>query len=272
MKVTPVRLLVATLLAMGLLLVLAVTAAFADHSWNGYHWARTSNPFTLKLVDSVTSAWNSYLGGASADWTASSMLDTAIVSGSDSSGTRKSCRAVLGYVRVCNSTYGNNGWLGIAQVWVSGDHIGQGVVKLNDTYFNTATYNKPAWRQYVTCQEIGHTLGLDHQDENFSNANLGSCMDYTNDPDGSRYGQLDNTHPNQHDYDQLATIYAHTDGYTSASASSTKPGAAPAPNGHPSDEDFGAPAGKKDQKGRDILFVKNLGGGAKAFTWVFWAD
>jgi hypothetical protein len=25
-----------------------------------YHWARTSNPFTLKLGDNVSSAWDSY--------------------------------------------------------------------------------------------------------------------------------------------------------------------------------------------------------------------
>jgi hypothetical protein len=39
------------------------------------------------------------------------------------------------------------------------------------------------------CQEVGHTFGLDHQDENFNNTNLGTCMDYTNDPST-------NQHPN----------------------------------------------------------------------------
>jgi hypothetical protein len=44
---------------------------------------------------------------------------------------------------------------------------------------------------------------------------------------------------------------------------------APRSGGH-NDEDFGAPTGKKDGLGRDILFVKNLNG-QKLFTWVFWA-
>jgi hypothetical protein len=40
--------------------VLAVMAAFpfsasANHSWGSYHWARTSNPFNLKLGDNVSS-------------------------------------------------------------------------------------------------------------------------------------------------------------------------------------------------------------------------
>ena len=52
--------------------------------------------------------------------------------------------------------------------------------EVNDTYFNTAKYNTPVWRNLVMCQEVGHTLGLDHQDEIFDNVNLGTCMDYTN--------------------------------------------------------------------------------------------
>src|SRR5262249_8331454 len=147
---------------------------------------------------------------------ASIVLDTIVVPGQTNS---RNCRPKSGTVQVCNNTYGNNGWLGIAQIWVSGSHITQGTVKLNDTYFNTPDYNTTAWRQLVACQEIGHTFGLDHQDENFSNPNLGTCMDYTNDPDGTIYGQLDNTHPNQHDYDELVTIYSHKDSTSTVSPS-----------------------------------------------------
>jgi hypothetical protein len=105
---------------------------------------------------------------------------------------------------VCNWKYGNNGWLGLAQIWISGGHITQGVSKNNDTYFDAPPYNASEWRQFVTCQEIGHTFGLDHQDENFNNPNLNTCMDYTSDPES-------NQHPNQHDYQQLESIYAHLD-------------------------------------------------------------
>jgi hypothetical protein len=40
---------------------------------------------------------------------------------------------------------------------------------VNDTYFNTPKYDTSAWRNLVMCQEVGHTLGLDHQDEDFDN-------------------------------------------------------------------------------------------------------
>jgi hypothetical protein len=49
------------------------------------------------------------------------------------------------------------------------------------------------------CQEVGHTLGLDHQDDVFDNPTLGTCMDYTSDPSTSQ-------HPNRHDYEELELL------------------------------------------------------------------
>ena len=243
--------------------------SFASHSWGGYHWARTSNPFTLKLGDNVSSTWDSYLATTSSDWSVSSVLDTAIVAG----GTNpKPCRPTSGRVEVCNNTYGNTGWLGVAQIWVSGLHIVQGTVKVNDTYFNTAPYHTPAWRNLVMCQEVGHTLGLDHQDTNFSNANLGTCMDYTNDPDGTIYGQLDNEHPNAHDYEELGIIYAHLDSTTTVSSSKAASQLPPAMR----DIDFAGPGqwGRlvaTTRNGRTAIYELDFGGGNKVFTFVIWA-
>jgi len=39
--------------------------ASANHSWIGYHRARTSNPFTLQLGDNVDSKWDTYLATSS---------------------------------------------------------------------------------------------------------------------------------------------------------------------------------------------------------------
>ena len=200
------------LLAVALLLP---TAAFADHAWANYHWGRTSNPFTLKAHDNVTSVWEPYLAEAQSDWNASTVLDVNVLWGQPLSSVRR-CASASGRIEVCNAKYGNNGWLGIAGISISGNHITKAYTKVNDTYFNTATYNTPAWRRLVMCQEIAHDFGLDHQDEAFDNANLGSCMDYTNDPDGGAGGASSNDpsneHPNAHDFDQIETIYAHTDG------------------------------------------------------------
>lgn len=197
-----------------LLFVSISMPATAGHSWGNYHWARTSNPLALKLGDNVTSQWDAYLSEASADWTKSTVLNTTVVAGSTTNV--KKCPASSGRVEVCSSSYGNNGWLGIAGIYVTGGHIYKGYVKLNDFYFNTSTYNKPEWRRLVMCQEIGHEFGLNHQDENFSNPNLGTCMDYTNTP----LGPPSNEHPNNHDYDQLQSIYSHLDSTDTSTASS----------------------------------------------------
>ncbi|MEO5894974.1 MAG: hypothetical protein ABIS06_04685 [Vicinamibacterales bacterium] len=54
----------------------------------------------------------------------------------------KRCAMVGGTTQVCNDTYGRNGWLGLASINITGGvHITQGSAKMNDTYFNTSTYN-----------------------------------------------------------------------------------------------------------------------------------
>lgn len=249
----------------GLVFAFSIATAHADHSWGGYHWARTTNPLMLKLGDNVTTVWDSYLRTASTDWSISDVLDTTVVTGQSNP---KNCRATNGRVEVCNNRYGNNGWLGIASIWINGTHITQGTVKLNDTYFNTPAYNTSAWRQFVACQEIGHTFGLAHQDENFYNLNLGTCMDYTNDPTRND-GAGDNLHPNQHDYDELDLIYAHLD-TTNTSFSSVS--SARAADIDTSDRAEWGKSIRDSADGRTSLYVRELAHGEKVFTFVVWAD
>ena len=180
------------------------SSALANHSWGTYHWARTANPFTIKVGDNMTTAdWKSRLSRASSDWNKSSVARNTIVAGASTAKGRR-CRATAGRDEVCNGAYGNNGWLGLASIWVSGGHIAQGTVQVNDSYFNTSYYNNPNEKQHVICQEIGHTWGLDHQDE--SGALFYTCMDYFSNT-GANAGNSASTAPNQGDYDQLLCIY-----------------------------------------------------------------
>jgi hypothetical protein len=187
--------------------------ALADHSWGNYHWARTSNPFTLTVHDNLDPHWEPYLAEAQTDWNKSKVLNINVLWNSPLSSVKR-CTSATGRIEACNSKYGRTGWLGVAGIWASGGHITKAYTKVNDTYFDTATYNKPEWRRLVMCQEIAHDFGLDHQDENFNNANLGSCMDYTNNP----LGPPSNEHPNAHDYEQIETIYQHLDSTTTISS------------------------------------------------------
>ncbi len=239
-----------------ILVILALAAApasvNASHSWNGYHWARTSNPFTVKLGDNMSADWKPYLGTTSSDWSKSTVLDTAVVAGQ----AKGRCRPNAGRVEVCNGAYGSNGWLGLAQIWVSGLHITQGTVKVNDTYFSLPQYNNSAEKEHVVCQEVGHTFGLAHQDE--SGISLNTCMDYyhnTSDTD------TQSTHPNQHDYDELNIIYSHLD-------STTTIGAMPSEMANGDFEAPGAWGRLVHAKGRAAIYERDFGGGHKVYTFV----
>ncbi|OGG57808.1 hypothetical protein A2853_04085 [Candidatus Kaiserbacteria bacterium RIFCSPHIGHO2_01_FULL_55_17] len=265
------------LLGTFVLLISAFGVAYADHAWGKYHWDLSTvdtlaNP--LELGDNLSSSWQESLVGASSDWN-NSVLKNQVAAGTSNAN----CDPTLGQVEVCNGAYGDNGWLGIAQIWVyrgKDGHIAQAIVKLNDTYFSLPAYDTSAWKDLVVCQEVGHTFGLGHQDENFTNANLGTCMDYTNDPDGSLYGQLNNEHPNQHDYDMLSSIYGHLNGTGDGTPGSGK-GSGKGKPANVGTVTLNTPAEwglavAQDAQGRDSLYVRHLGSGVDVITHVLWAE
>lgn len=230
---------------------LVAMPAAAVHGWSNYHWARTSTQVSPPVVDITTSAWTSYVSTAVDDWNRSTVIQSPLTK---ASGNGRTCKPQAGKILVCNAAYGNNGWLGLASIWLSNGHISQGTTKLNDTYYASGTYNTPAWRAAVTCQEIGHDYGLGHQDEDSSTDATNSCMEYTNVPAG-------NEHPDQHDYDQLLVQYNHTDASAPAAASGQALGNTMA--------DWGRTIGR-DKQGRANEFERDLGNGNKVVTHVTW--
>ncbi len=253
----------------------AVMPADANHSWGKYHWARTANPFTLQLGDNMDTSWDSYLATASADWSTAGPFDfgngstgdasnnplrTQIVTGST---TGSECKPNSGTVQACNAAYGANGWLGLAQIWITrGSHIAQGTAKMNDSYFSTAKYDNANEKLHVVCQEVAHTFGLNHQSEDGSSQN--SCMDYFSNT-GTNAGSTLSTHPNQHDYDQLAKIYSHSDRFSTPASGSTGGTPAVFVNGHAPD---GTPNGASAASGH--WYIEPLGGGEFLVTHVHW--
>lgn len=243
------------------------SVSLASHSWGGYHWAHTTSSFDLIAVNSLTSDWDPYLSQAAGDWSLSSVLNLNEEASDTSNRTRRRCKGPSGKVRVCNLAYGNTGWLGIAGISIDANgHITTGYTKLNDTYFADPFYDTFEWRQSVTCQEVGHTLGLDHQDEDFNNTPLFTCMDYQNPP---------YPYPNQHDYDELDIIYAGTDSYDSYYTGSTGGGdgggvcnAPPGKGCNKAQGDLGESLGRHGNVER---FVRPNGDGTLEITTVTWA-
>ncbi|HUS05841.1 MAG TPA: hypothetical protein VMZ52_06085, partial [Bryobacteraceae bacterium] len=264
--------LAAGVLAVGVL----VNVASATHSWGGYHWARTANPFTLKLGDNTTSSdWSSHLAQTSKDWNAGTIQNpltpsipppspviTAVVPGQST----KRCSMVAGTTQVCNANYGFNGWLGLATISISGGtHITQGSAKMNDSYFNTSTYNNPNEREHVMCQEVAHTFGLDHQSTDGSSQN--SCMDYFSNT-GANAGSTLSTKPNAHDFQELGIIYQHLDTTTTVAAT---PSSKPSASNDASDEpnNWGMLV-SQSANGRSSTYEAHNQDGSKNVTHVYW--
>ncbi|SMQ69893.1 hypothetical protein SAMN06297468_2075 [Altererythrobacter xiamenensis] len=194
--------------------------AMANHSWSNYHWERTSNEITVSVVDFTTGEWaqSNRARTAVTDWNASDYIQSPYSRGS---GINTACPIVAGEIHVCNDDYGDVGWLGIASISATRGretHIIGGVTKLNDFYYAMPQYNTDVWRQLVMCQEIGHDYGLGHQNEDFSTNTTDSCMEYTSTPTA-----IDKT-PDQHDFDQLANIYAHSHGGSDGGDTGGNPG------------------------------------------------
>lgn len=204
--------------------------AQADHSWGSWHWQRATNPVKLTVFDSTTDArtliggqnWPVMLSKSAADWTTSTVLDLAVQPQTAADlAVREACPFELGAIRVCNVVNPDVTWLGLATVLPAdpgsrSGHLLAATAQMNDTWFSTPFYDATN-AQHVMCQEVGHTLGLDHQDE--SGKDLGTCMDYAD--------ALDNESPDSHDYQQLQTIYTHLDGASSGSGGGGRGGGKP---------------------------------------------
>lgn len=206
----------------------------------------------------------------------------------------KRCDPIAGEALVCSDLYGYRGWLGVATIWANGDHITQATTKLNDSYYTSASYNTPGWRDLVACQEIGHDFGLDHQDETFDNYNLGTCMDYTNAPDGGTVGGFNygpaNRSPNAGDYASLTSDAMYGSGHNDSGGGGGG-GCNPHSPKCSGGQDaftfrevgrFAATAAVTDSgqwgqvvaydaQGRPDKFFLDLGNGHRKLTHVFWA-
>ena len=192
---------------------------------------------------------------------------------------RRKCNPIAGQILVCNESYGNRGWLGIASIWLSNGHISQGTTKLNDTYFNQAQYNTPAWRAFVACPGNWPRLWARSPGRGVRPAKPRHLHGLHQRPRWRRRYSPSNEHPNAHDYAMLNTIYNHDDGFdvdgfdqlrhpcgwTKAASRSPIRRSARRQPGRMGPRDPSRWAGRPD------VFEQQLGSGRKVITHVFWA-
>ena len=209
------RLFLASVLAAGLLAVIAAPAAYADHQWSDYHWQIPTGELKVALAVADCKdgglTWDGGIAATHGDWNGvilAAASPAPLTVNTDSTLT-SSCPGVLsgGFphagqsagdetIHTFDDDYGQNGWLGLAIIAIDSDHhIQFGETFLNEYYTWASSFNDPReWRR-VYCQETGHVLGLDHVKD------LSSCMYSSPRPfvNPSEY-------PNAHDGDQVVAI------------------------------------------------------------------
>ena len=174
-------------------------------------WNNRDAGLTLEVLNALDDNWEILFELAIDDWDAGSPDALTLVT--TKVAVDNACEPVQGKLKVCNGDYGETRWRGINQVLLSNGYIISSVAKLNEFYLAQAD---SAQRRYTMCHEvshavglkyillairlthtvllvqIGHGFGLPHTDENFFNADLGNCMDYTSNPEANKSPDITN--------------------------------------------------------------------------------
>ncbi|KAL3924347.1 MAG: hypothetical protein SGILL_001099 [Bacillariaceae sp.] len=207
-----------------------------DNTTNVWKGTNGKGGLSLEMWNALDDTWQAEYAEAINDWDTCEpnvlTLSTKVVP------VDNSCSQVDGVMKVCNEAdkgtspyslflvlllitgnYGDTGWLGINEVLksVPDQIIQSSVAKMNEYYLNNAGYDE---RLYTMCHEVGHGFGLPHTDENFNNADLGNCLDYTNRP-------KNNLRPGEYNCNRLKTMYGTVDGNRVLRRSSTIPSGDP---------------------------------------------
>ena len=111
----------------------------------------------------------------------------------------------IGEIKVCSGDYGNTNWIGSTILFIRDDYIVSALIRINE---NIASVASDSVIQYELCHQIGHSLGVVHNDGSLG---LESCMkDFGEDV--AVYTDMIGTneelqHPSSDDLDYLLKLY-----------------------------------------------------------------
>jgi hypothetical protein len=155
---------------------LGLGTAYASHYY-GIKW-KGHAPVTVRLVDKTPASWDGAVTAAADSWSLSTAIDYVKEDGAEN------CTVVSGAVVICARNDGPTFYAALTTWGQRGNSYTAVLIVVN-------TYYLPNPDQHAICQELGHALGLDHQDAS------DSCM-------GTNWGAL---YPNAHDFEELEIIY-----------------------------------------------------------------
>jgi len=139
---------------------------------------------SLEIVNACEDKWTDFLNTAVQNWDNGFPLDPLTLSISRASYDPV-CEAITGKIKVCNADYGDTRWRGLNELMLNKqtNTIVSSTAKMNEFYLSTESDDQ---KLYTMCHEMGHGFGLPHWDEDFFNEDMGTCMDYTNNPGANK--------------------------------------------------------------------------------------
>jgi hypothetical protein len=117
----------------------------AGNQWYCWHWPKN----TITVNTAAGGYWGGIISSEFSEWDSGTCVD--FTSGSEITGDA--------------NFYGNTGWLGLARLLdydTSTCEIIRAESLMNQSYLDGPSYDETDDR-HVTCQEHGHTIGLDHR-------------------------------------------------------------------------------------------------------------
>ena len=191
------RFLTALVLSLSTLLALPA-GSLADHAWlvdgRPVHWASTVEPAQIDLGDNLDDPeWDSLRFVPPLVWSSTTLSSGGLGPSPYLLVSTRTGGLASNEVEMYDGFYGANEWVGQATLYSidSEGHIGRATIQLNRSYSLTQGQKHAAINH-----EVGHTLGLAHDDETVMCAVL--CG-------------IEN--PVTHDYEVLDSVNSHTDSY-----------------------------------------------------------
>ncbi|GKZ00089.1 hypothetical protein MPSEU_000962300 [Mayamaea pseudoterrestris] len=163
-------------------------------------WRSDGSGLALEVVRATEESWYDFFYHAVDQWDQGT--PDALTLSTSATDYDFSCTPLNYKLKVCNGDYGDTRWKGINKVLLMDGYIFASAARMNEYYLKGTDDDQ---KTYTMCHEVGHGFGLPHSDENFYNADLGNCMDYTNNPSV-------NMQPDVTNFEFLAQLYGTVPG------------------------------------------------------------
>lgn len=212
-------------LLLGLLFVAIICAGVALKYFNTFapkplvssadqelpHWAHTSIPFEMTLVNYAGASWENTLVSSESRWENSGAYTYTHSTKFD---PNFQCYPIVlplqKGMNVC-AINEENDWLALSGYGTGPEdpvHLVGGIIILNNYYLNRigSSYNTQVWRNFLACRFLGWTMGAPYRDESIDN--VSSCM---NIPPNDIMSPKTMQFPDNTDISYMKELYDHID-------------------------------------------------------------